>query len=299
MKIAVASGKGGTGKTLISTCLFHVLQSSGYHTTLIDCDAEGPNDMLFIKGRQIGSVEVIKTVPEFDIDKCTFCGKCREYCNYNAILMIPPAGIIRVYDELCHDCGACIVACNQDAITIRNVDEGIVTTYRVEALTGSYEGYPPNMVIESKTCSGTYSPVSVIKTALNTVPSDGIAILDSPPGTSCPFVHTVLFADHVILVAEPTPFGLSDLIQSVATLRELGKHFSVIINKAGIGNDEIYNYLKKENIKLLLEIPYSKSIASSYSNGRIATDYHPELYANFIEMFNYLVNTYGNSHNQR
>lgn len=298
MKIAIASGKGGTGKTLIATSLFHVLQSSGYQTTLVDCDAEEPNVMLFIKGRQSDCVNVIKTVPEFNTDKCNFCSKCREYCNYNAILIIPPAGIIRVSDELCHDCGACVVACDQNAITNREVIEGTVTTYIVKGTNGSIDLHLPVQVIEAKTCAGTYSPVSVIKTALNALTDYGIAILDSPPGTSCPFIHTVLAADHVILVTEPTLFGLSDLNQSVNTLRKLGKSCSVIINKAGMGNNDIYDYLKKENIKLLLEIPFSKSIASCYSKGQVVTVHYPQLYSGLVGVANYLITTYGNSNHQ-
>lgn len=296
MKIAIASGKGGTGKTLIATSLFHALQSSGYNTTLVDCDAEEPNDMLFINGQQSGSVNVIKSVPEFNIETCNFCGKCREYCNHNAILLIPNAGIIRVSDELCHDCGACMVACDQNAIKTREVIEGVVTTYTVNH-NNICERNSSNRVIEAKINPGTYSPVSVIKTALNGLPNHGISILDSPPGTSCPFIHTVLAADHVILVTEPTPFGLIDLIQSVDTLRNLGKNFSVIINKAGIGNDEIYHYLKRERIKILLEIPFSKSIALAYSNGQVITAELPELQSNLIEIANYLIDTYGNSYN--
>lgn len=299
MKIAIASGKGGTGKTLVATSLFHVLQSSGYHTTLVDCDAEEPNDMLFITGQLTNTEYVYKSVPEFNTNKCNFCGKCREYCTYNAILIIPPAGIIRVYDELCHDCGACVAACDRQAITYRSVTEGSVTKYITEAAGGSDSESRVNTVIESKTCAHTYSPVSVIKAALKDLPDKSITILDSPPGTSCPFIHTVLAADHVLLIAEPTPFGVSDLKQSVATLRELNRTFSVIINRAGIGNDEIYTYLKQEGIEPLLEIPFDKSIALNYSNGQIVTKHSAALYSKIADMAAYILNTYGNSGNKR
>lgn len=305
LKIAIASGKGGTGKTMVSTNLFYVLQTNGYKAVLVDCDAEEPNDMVFFNttadnpANEISSVdkssvlstEVNHKVPVIDASKCTFCGKCREYCSYNAILMIPLAGIIRVIDDQCHGCGACIVACEHGAITERDVELGRVNTY-------NNFGH----IVEAVMKPGTASPVKVIKAAIQqafSIETPHIVLMDSPPGTSCPFIHTVLHADHVILVTEPTPFGLSDLKQSVETLKTMGKSYSVIINRADIGNHDVLNYLLSEDIPLLMEIIFNKSLAYHYSNGEIAVQYQPELGAQFLQMISKIIETHANSSNQR
>jgi MinD superfamily P-loop ATPase len=266
IKIAIASGKGGTGKTFVATNIFHVLVKNQIDAVLVDCDAEAPNAVAFFKIKQTRAVEVTQLVPVIDTKACTFCGKCHEYCNYNAIFILPPMKIINVIEDLCHGCGACSVACRDGAITEKPVPLGRVNLY-------SNNDKPS--IIEARMNIGVMSPVSVIKAALKKI--DGhidIAILDSPPGTSCPFIQTVSAADYVVLVTEPTPFGLSDLKQSVETLRKIYKPFGVIINRAGLGNNSVQQYLRDERISLLLEIPFKKEIAGIYSRGEIvsATD---------------------------
>ena len=264
IKIAVASGKGGTGKTFISTNLFHTLSKNNYRTTLVDCDAEAPNAVAFFKSELVKKTEVTQQVPVINTDICTFCGKCHEYCNYNAILILPPVKIIKVIEDLCHDCGACSAACKFEAITEKPVSLGQVTTYSVNGKTS---------LLEARINIGVMSPVTVIKSAIKEIDNmSDVAILDSPPGTSCPFVQTSASADYVILVTEPTPFGLSDLKQSVETLRTINKPFGVIINRAGLGNDSVSDYLNRENIPLLLEIPFNKEIAVHYSNGKLVSE---------------------------
>jgi len=282
-KIAIASGKGGTGKTLVSTNLFYTLQQLDYNVTLVDCDAEEPNALVFINGDHQNTFNVTQKVPVIDESKCTFCGKCHEYCNYNAIFILPPAKIIKVIKDLCHGCGACSVACNFGAISEKDESLGTVSQYTVSAKAG---------VIEARMKVGVFSPVSVIKTAIREAVKvsgkTGIIIMDSPPGTSCPFIQTVAAADYVILVAEPTPFGVSDLIQSVETLKTIQKPFGVIVNRAGLGDDEIYKYLQKENISLLMEIPFSKKIASLYSKGGLVSKLTPEWQNELTRMFHSL-----------
>lgn len=266
IKIAIASGKGGTGKTFISTNIFYTLQKKNFNTILVDCDAEAPNDVAFFDTELISSNEVMQMVPVINNENCTFCGKCHEYCNYNAIFLLPPMKIINVIEDLCHGCGACTVACQFEAISEKPVSLGQVT---------SYSTYDTNSIIEARINIGVMSPVSVIKAAINKIDTEAdIAILDSPPGTSCPFIQTVAQTDYVILVTEPTPFGFSDLKQSVETLRIINKPFGVIINRADIGNNSVREYLRKENISLLMEIPFKKEIAGLYSRGKIvaATD---------------------------
>jgi MinD superfamily P-loop ATPase len=288
IKIAIASGKGGTGKTLVSTNLFYMLQQQNRNITLVDCDAEEPNDMVFFSEIIVKSVEVNQKVPVIDGSKCTFCGKCHEYCNYNAIFILPPAKIIKVIEDLCHGCGACSVACKDDAISEKDVSLGTVSRF---------SNTEKSTIIEAKMKVGVFSPVSVVKEAIKEAGNNGIILLDSPPGTSCPFIQTVAVADYVILVTEPTPFGLSDLKQSVETLKTMNKTCGVIINRAGLGDNAIYDYLKQEHIPLLMEIPFDKTIASYYSKGELFVKYKKEWEQHFISMFNSIAEKYGNSSN--
>lgn len=290
IKIAVASGKGGTGKTLISTNIFYILQKHARQTTLVDCDAEEPNALVFFSAEKVSQVDVIQKVPVIDEDKCTYCGLCHDYCNYNAIFILPPAKLIKVIDDLCHGCGACSVACAYDAISEKDVSLGKVSRFHTS------EGAD---IIEARMNVGVFSPVSVIKAAIREAGNEGIILMDSPPGTSCPFIQTVSKADYVILVTEPTPFGLSDLKQSVDTLKTMNKPFGVIINRAGLGDRNIYEYLITENIPLLMEIPFEKTIAELYSKGEIAAILKKDWETLFISMLNTITGNYGNSSDQR
>ena len=229
IKIAIASGKGGTGKTFVSTNIFYTLLQNNYRAMLVDCDAEAPNSVAFFETKLVKESEVTQLVPVINTDTCTFCGKCHEYCNYNAIFILPPMKIIKVIEDLCHGCGACSVACKLDAISEKPVSLGQVALY-------STNGLPA--LIEARMNIGVMSPVPVIKAAIKQIDNQAdIIIMDAPPGTSCPFIQTVASADYVILVTEPTPFGLSDLKQSVETLKTINKPYGVIINRAGLGNN--------------------------------------------------------------
>ena len=289
IKIAIASGKGGTGKTLLSTSLFSALNSIYSEVSLIDCDAEEPNSAIFfdkyIENQQI----VTQKVPVIDTSFCTYCGKCHDYCAYNAIFILPPAKIIKVIDELCHGCGACTVACNYNAIVEKDYELGKVTEFLLKNSSGK--------LIEARMKVGVMSPVNVIKNALKIAGNSGIILYDSPPGTSCPFIQTVTNADFVVLITEPTPFGLSDLKQSVETLKTMSKNYGVVINRAGLGDDKIYEYLESNNIPLLMEIPYNKEIAVHYSKAEIAAEYMPDFKEKLIEMFEMIYKEYGNSSN--
>lgn len=291
LKIAIASGKGGTGKTFVSTNLFYALTKRGLRATLVDCDAEAPNVLEFLKAGKSWEEEVVHQVPVIDAEKCVFCGKCHEYCEYKAIFYLPNMQVIKVMEELCHGCGACSYACGFGAIVEKPVSLGKVSGYQLNG--GS-------ALIESRTTVGVMSPVPLIKAAIGKIELDAdIALFDSPPGTSCPFIQTAARADFIVLVTEPTPFGLSDLRQSVETLRQIDKPCGVIVNKAGLGNRDVYKYLEEENIPLLLEIPFSREIATAYTSGQLAAEAFPSLDDQFFQVFSTIKMNYGNSHHQR
>lgn len=275
MKIAVASGKGGTGKTLVSTNLFWAVQNAGTLVTLVDCDAEEPNVAEFISGELLSNYPVKQNIPVINTERCVFCGKCFEYCNYNAIVFLPVSHFIQVVEDLCHDCGACAVACEFDAITQKEKQLGTVQ---------SIQANNSSKIIEARADVGVYSPVPVIKKAIKDINDKYLAILDSPPGISCPFIATVETADFVVLVTEPTPFGLNDLKLSVETLQHLNKQFGVIVNRAGLGNREVYNWIEENHIPLLMEIPFDREIARIYSEGHLLVEEKPAYQLQFIEL---------------
>jgi len=266
MKIAIASGKGGTGKTLVSTNLFRVAQEKGRIVTLIDCDAEEPNVGEFIRGTIASATPVVHNIPCIDSESCVFCGKCREWCNYNAIVMIAAVSFIKVIDDLCRACGACSLACQYGVITTSPQPIGACTLQICS---------PNSKIIEARAEVGLYSPVPIIRKALEMGENDPIVLLDSPPGISCPFLATVEAANYVVLVTEPTPFGLNDLKLSVETLHTKGIACGVVVNRAGLGNDEVYEWLEEKNITLLAEIPFDKEIARVYSTGNLVYDKLP------------------------
>jgi len=289
MKIAIASGKGGTGKTFISTNLFNLLQKKGLNVALVDCDAEEPNCRLFLtEGKLEATHEVNQKIPELDLSKCTYCGKCAEYCNYNAIFFLKEARVINVLEELCHGCGACSVACGYGAISEKDDLLGHVSKFAIS---------PRSALIESRTKVGVYSSVNVLKAAIKEAAGFDLVLFDAPPGIGCPFIQTVAQADYVVLVTEPTPYGLSDLKQSIETLKGMHKSYGVIINKAGLGNEEIYDYLQKENIPLLMSVPFDKNIAVSYSKGKLLTNRDSGWEEKFSELFDTIKEEYGNSNN--
>lgn len=291
MKIAIASGKGGTGKTFVATNIFYTLLKNNYRAMLVDCDAEAPNSIAFFETILVKESEVTQLVPVINTDSCTFCAKCHEYCNYNAIFILPPVKIIMVIEDLCHGCGACNVACKTGAISEKPVSLGKVAVY-------STNGLP--VLIEARMNIGIMSPVPVIKAAIRQIENQAdIIILDAPPGTSCPFIQTVAAADYVILVTEPTPFGLSDLKQSVETLNTINKPCGVIINRAGLGNNDVSQYLKQNEIPLLFEIPYKKEIAQLYSSGIIVSARDSFFAKQVLTLIQNVIEKYGDSNTKR
>ncbi|TDT71948.1 MinD superfamily P-loop ATPase [Hypnocyclicus thermotrophus] len=254
MKIAVLSGKGGTGKTTVSNNLAINIKN----TILIDTDVEEPNSHIFLKP----DIEKIDSVfigyPEVDMNKCNLCGKCGEFCRFNAI--IPAKNSVVVFNESCHDCGGCAMVCPTNAITYKQREIGKIysgkTKYDIDMKYGEIN-------------IGEMSGVRIIEEVKEKIKNEEIVIIDSPPGTACSTVAAVEGVDYAILVSEPTPFGVSDMKMVVEMLREMNIPFGLVINKAKLGDDEIYEYANNENIEILAEIPFNKEIAKLYANGEL------------------------------
>lgn len=264
IRIAVASGKGGTGKTFISTNLLYTFRNENFNAVMTDCDVEAPNAAAFFAAQPSVSLTVTRPVPVINTDLCNFCGKCHEYCCYNAIFLLSHLKMIRIIEDLCHGCGACCYACNQGAISERPLRIGEVNIFSLDG---------EQAITEGRMDTGILSPVPVIKAAINNNHTDAdIVLYDSPPGTSCPFIQTVAGADFVILVTEPSPFGFSDLKQSYEILKEMKKPCGVIINRSGSRYNKIKEWLTENNIPLLFEIPFEKEIAGICSEGKLAAE---------------------------
>ena len=281
--IAISSGKGGTGKTSVSVNLFNLLNKKyNKKTLLVDCDVEEPNDILFFDSLEKLSTDVKnQIIPKIDINKCVFCKKCSEYCEFNAINVLPIMKYISIGSNLCHSCGACFYACDYNAIQEKLKSIGEVNYYK------SKDGLD---IVEGRLTIGSTMQTMMIKELKKSLKSYyDIYLLDSPPGTSCPVVETVSDADFIILVSEPTPFGLNDLKLTVDLLNEINKPFGVVVNKAKLGDQEIYDYLKANNIKLLGEIPFSKEYASNYSSGRLFDNIPKEIKESYNKILDNLI----------
>jgi MinD superfamily P-loop ATPase len=264
VKIAIASGKGGTGKTTISVNLTSLLSEIYIDKKIIlaDLDVEEPNSALFLKSTLHFEEIKYKFVPKWDENKCTFCGKCKSICNFNAIAQLP--NTILVFNELCHSCFACSDLCKMQALPM--------TENRIGLLKHSIVNENFNF-IEGKLDIGQESPISLISQTKKYVKehfsSNSIIFFDAPPGTSCPVIEAVKDVDFVILVSEPTPFGLHDLKLAIATMQAMKLKFGVVINRSGIGNNDLEKYCIENQISILGKIPNMRQIAELYSNGNL------------------------------
>jgi MinD superfamily P-loop ATPase len=261
--IAIASGKGGTGKTTVAVSLYErLVKQINLPVLLVDCDVEEPNDVLFFQNKDIEQrIEQFQLIPKVDTEVCTFCGRCADWCVFNAISCISSAKYIKVYSELCHSCGSCLMACESGAITEVPENIGNINFYDVNNGAGLVEG-------ELKIGS-VMQTMLISKLKSETQNHQGLRILDAPPGTSCPVVETINDVDFVVLVAEPTPFGIHDFKLMVDLVQQLEKPFGVVVNKDGVGSNDLNDLLEKENIEVLGKIPYSKEFASNYAQGNI------------------------------
>lgn len=255
MKIAVLSGKGGTGKTTVSNNLAALVP----HATIIDCDVEEPNSHIFLTPVIDREENVTVGYPVIDEEKCTHCRACASFCNYHAI--IASSKVTMPMKELCHDCGGCALVCKAGAISYEHRPIGRI--YEGKASTG-------NPMIYGELTTGELSGVKIINRLRNLVEERELVIIDSPPGTSCSTVAAVEDTDFAVLVTEPTPFGVSDMKMVVEMLREMGIPMTVVINKAGLGDEEVYNYCREEKLTIAGEIPFDRTIAEAYADGKLA-----------------------------
>lgn len=273
MKIALASGKGGTGKTTLATNLAVVASRQGRCVAYLDCDVEEPNGHLFLRPAIAARTPVTTPVPRVLEEACRHCGECSGICQYSAIVCLGEK--VLVYPELCHGCGGCALVCPNQAIIEVPREIGVV-----ERGTAGPIGFVHGLLNVGEA----QSP-PVIKAVKAAAPDVEWQILDAPPGTSCPVITTLSDCDFVVLVTEPTPFGLNDLALAVDTVRQLGLPFGVVINRADAGDQRVKDYCTAEQISVLLEIPEDRRIAEAYSRGELVSETVPRTRAAFEELY--------------
>ena len=270
MIISIASGKGGTGKTTIAT---NLALSINNDVQFLDCDVEEPDAHIFLNPRIKKTLTASIPVPKIDESKCNFCGRCAEVCAYNALAVLKDK--VLSFPHLCHGCGGCSLLCPQKAITEVNKDIGVVEIGNSNNL---------QFVQGILNIGETMSP-PLIKAVKNYINPTRIVIIDAPPGTSCPVIEAIKGSDFCILVTEPTPFGLNDLILAVRVLRKLNISFGVVMNRSNIGDNKLEDYCEKEDIPVLMRIPFKKEIAVAYSKGIPIVERFPEYKDEFVSLF--------------
>jgi MinD superfamily P-loop ATPase len=260
--IAVASGKGGTGKTTVAVGL---ALASPAPLQLLDCDVEEPNAHLFFPGAPDTTDVIGVPCPQIDPERCDGCGECSKLCQFNAIVALQSGAM--VFPELCHSCGGCALVCPRQAITEVERRVGVIETRAVG----------PVELITGRLDVGVAMAPPLIRAVQRRSRSDLPVILDAPPGTACPVTTTFAIADRVVLVTEPTPFGLHDLTLIVGVVRLLGLPCGVIINRADVGDDRVHRFCQEQSLPILLEIPQDRRIAEAQSRGVPAVEAVPEL----------------------
>ena len=273
MKLVVASGKGGTGKTTVATNLAYVASLTERTVAYVDCDVEEPNGHLFLNPQWQIREPATRPIPQVDEKKCTQCGRCSEVCQYSAI--VPLGEMVLVYAEMCHGCGGCVLVCPAGAITeipreIGMVEQGMAGKVQfVRGLLNVGEAISPPLIRHVK----------------EAVPPVDLTVIDAPPGTTCPVIEAVRGADFVLLVTEPTPFGLNDLKLAVEMAQCLGLSLGVVVNRADTGDRQTWEYCRSHRIPILAEIPDDRQIAEAYSRGILAASVsatYQELFRNLL-----------------
>lgn len=276
VKIAVASGKGGTGKTTVSLNLAKVFESP---VQLVDCDVEEPNAHLFLEREITASFEITIPVPEVNQALCNHCCECSTLCQYGAIAALPKSTM--VFPELCHGCGGCALVCPRRAIREIGRRIGVVEESKVETI----------RFVRGCLDIGVAMAPPLIRAVKERILADLPAIIDAPPGTSCPVISALVGVDYAVLVTEPTPFGLNDLQLAVELLRTLGIPFGVVLNRVGVGDERVIEFCRKEQILILAKIPDDRRIAEAYSRGIPTVEALPEYRNLFVDLLSTTVGT--------
>lgn len=276
MIIAVASGKGGTGKTTVATSLVLALSDQGQAVSVLDCDVEAPNAHLFLQPKLEHSRDVNRMIPQVDGLKCTGCGRCAEVCQFHAIVVLGQKTL--VFPELCHGCGSCTLECPEKAITEVPEKLGILEA-----------GVTPQGIKFARGLLDVGEPmaVPVIHQLKKWQPPQNmeISIWDSPPGTSCPVVESIRGADFLLLVTEPTPFGLHDLKLAAQLATEFDIPAGVVINRDGVGDTQVETFCQQAGIPILMRIPLDRDIGAGIAQGKTLVQIQPEYRDDFQNMF--------------
>ena len=270
MIISIASGKGGTGKTTIATNLAVSLENKAQ---ILDCDVEEPNAHLFLNPVMDKTETITTPVPEINTDKCNLCGKCADICQFKAIVVIVKT--VLTFHELCHSCGGCMEVCPEDAITEVGRELGVLQIGHRDKL----------KFADGKLRVGEAMAPPLIKRVRACTDPDRITIIDAPPGTSCPVIAAMADTDFVLLVTEPTPFGLHDLKLAVGAVNILGIPAGLVINRSDMGDDKVREYAASVDLPILMEIPFDRKIAEAYSRGQLLVDVMPEFKEDFIKLY--------------
>jgi MinD superfamily P-loop ATPase len=270
MIISVASGKGGTGKTIVATNLAY---SIGNNVQILDCDVEEPNVHLFLKPEGLKTSTFYVPVPKVDESKCSYCRKCVEICRFRAITIVGKT--ILTFPELCHSCGGCVVVCPENAISETGRELGVIK----KGYVGSIE------FVNGRLRVGEAMSPPLIKKVKSFLDPNKINIIDAPPGTSCPVIAAMKDTDFVLMVTEPTPFGLHDLKLAVEAVKLLGIPYGLVINRSTIGNSDVRVYAEENKIPILMEIPFDRKIAEAYSTGKLIVEAMPQWKSAFLELY--------------
>ncbi|MGB8019666.1 MAG: ATP-binding protein [Candidatus Nanopelagicales bacterium] len=254
MRIAIASGKGGTGKTTVAVNLALSLEDA----RLVDCDVEEPNCHLFLGCDMEHVCDVTVKTPVIDENACTLCGECALVCQYHALAALPSRVVL--FESLCHGCGGCSLVCPAGAISERDRAIG-----RVERSTGPGLSFYHGLLDVGEATAARV--ISALKETVDAATATAVSIYDAPPGTACPMMETVQGCDYCVLVTEPTPFGLHDLRIAIQVVKHLGIPFGVVINRHGSGDEAVTQYCMSESIPIILRIPQDRRIAELYSTG--------------------------------
>jgi len=287
LRVAVASGKGGTGKTTIATGLAVLLAQDGIQTSYLDCDVEEPNGRFFLQPEISETSGVFVTTPIIDTDRCTNCGRCCDVCRFNALAHLPEK--ILVFPELCHACGACALLCPEGAITeeprkLGEIHQGAT------AHSSTGPGAVDVEFLEGCLDVGEAHATPIIRALRRHLPERGVVIFDAPPGASCPVVETVRGADLVVLVTEPTPFGLSDLEQAIGVVRAVAGEAVVVVNRTGMteeGDAAAERLCDREGLSVLVGIPEDRAVATCSARGEapvLAVDGYAARLAPLVEL---------------